>query len=108
MKEHERSILARESAEGIYNSLRKMGAACYRTRSCYRILWIPWGKYQATDLNEPRAIAHALVMSGGMPSDIAMRMFVVDEFITICRNSAISIRNAPEKAKAKAREMRLI
>ena len=107
MTKQERFYAAHEIANDMYNWLISRGAGCYKTSSCNRVLWIPWGSYQATDLNNPRAVAHALVMGGAMSSNVPMRVHAVDEFITICRRYEMAIRKAPEAAKTVVRALHL-
>jgi hypothetical protein len=106
MKTEENYYAAKQAADDIHYYLSRVGVACYQTPSCNRVLWIPWWK-NAINLNEPKAVGHALVMTGYMAPNISMRATVVDEFISICRRTAQAIKNAPKEAQIRVREMHL-
>jgi hypothetical protein len=106
MTRQEKQLAAQQAADDIHYYLSRVGARSYQTPSCHRVLWVPWWK-QAFNLNDPKAVGHALVMTGYMPAGISMRATVVDEFISICRRTAQAIKTAPKDAQTAVRELRL-
>ena len=102
----EKQNAAMDMTDKMQNWATRLGAKSYRTRTGNYVLWIPW-RHEVVNLADAKAVGHALVMAGYMPSTTPWRAFIVDDFIVVSKDAADDINNATPEVKSMARAMRL-
>jgi hypothetical protein len=102
----EKQNAAMDMTDKMHNWATHLGAKSYETTTGNYVLWIPW-RHEVVNLADVKAVGHALVMAGYMPSTTPWRAFIVNDFIDVARDAADEIKNAPLEVKSKTRTMRL-
>jgi hypothetical protein len=102
----EKQNAAMDMTDKMHHWGTRLGAKSYETPTGNYVLWIPW-RHEVVNLADTKAVGHAMVMAGYMPSTISWRAFIVNDFIVVSKDAADEIKNAPLEVKSKTRTMRL-